>query len=309
MVNQPSYNPNDRSQFRASHYRNRAITDIFEPGSSIKPLVAAAALESGDYTPKSIINTSPGRLQVGAKNITDKQKNGKINISTMQYSSTNVCASNVTFSLDPAEMWGVFDSFGLGHPTKSGFPGESAGVFSHYQNWRPISQATLAYGYGLSITPLQLTQAYAVLGGEGLQRPVSLLKVNQPPIPRRVISAQSANEVLGMMEHVVAEGGTGTQAAVPGFRVAGKTGTTVKATGGSYEGGLYTAIFAGIAPASNPRLAVVVVIDEPRGEQYYGGLVAAPVFSSIVADATRVLAINPDALDDATDAAVRVALR
>jgi cell division protein FtsI (penicillin-binding protein 3) len=300
MVNQPSYNPNDRAQLKASRYRNRAITDIFEPGSSIKPLLVAAALETGEYRPGTIIDTNPGQIKVASKVIKDKHNLGKIDVTTMLSRSSNVGASMMALSLEPADLWGTLNSFGLGHPSASGFPGESAGLLSHYSNWRPISQATLAYGYGVSITPLQLAQAYAVMGAEGLQRPVSLVRINQPAIPRRIISAESANAVLFMMEEVVNEGGTGTQAAVPGFRVAGKTGTTRKFSNGGYSEDRYTAIFAGLAPVTNPRLAVVVVIDDPRAGQYYGGLVAAPVFSKIVADATRILAIPPDALEGAS---------
>jgi cell division protein FtsI (penicillin-binding protein 3) len=296
MVNQPSYNPNDRTQLSASRYRNRAITDIFEPGSSIKPLVAAAALESGRYNTRTIIDTNPGEIKVASKVIKDKENLGRISMARMLSRSSNVGASKVAMSLEPSELWTVLNGFGLGRPSASGFPGESAGVLSHWDNWRPIGQATLAYGYGVSITPLQLAQAYAVLGAEGLQRPVSLLRVSQPAIPRRVISAETANAVLQMLEDVVKEGGTGTAAAVPGFRVAGKTGTSWKATAGGYSENSYTAIFAGVAPVSDPRLAVVVLIDEPSAGQYYGGVVAAPVFSRIVADATRILAIPPDAI-------------
>ncbi|MCP4001813.1 MAG: penicillin-binding protein 2 [Gammaproteobacteria bacterium] len=294
MVNQPSYNPNDRAQLQVSRFRNRAITDIFEPGSSIKPLLVAAALETGKYRPGTIIDTSPGQIKVASKVIKDKHNLGKIDVTTMLSRSSNVGASMMALSLEPADLWGTLNGFGLGHASTSGFPGESAGVLSHYANWRPISQATLAYGYGASITPLQLAQAYAVMGAEGLQRPVSLVRINQPVIPRRIISPESANAVLLMMEAVVNEGGTGTAAAVPGFRVAGKTGTTRKFGNGGYFEDRYTAIFAGIAPVTNPRLAVAVVIDDPQAGQYYGGLVAAPVFSKIVADTTRVLAIPPD---------------
>ena len=300
MVNQPSYNPNDRSQLKASRYRNRAITDIFEPGSSIKPLLVAAALETGKYKPSTIIDTNPGQITVASKVIKDKHNLGRIDVTTMLARSSNVGASKMALSLEPADLWGTLDEFGLGHASASGFPGESAGLLSHYGNWRPISQATLAYGYGVSITPLQLAQAYAVMGAEGLQRPVSLLRINQPAIPRRIISAESANSVLLMMEEVVNEGGTGTAAAVPGFRVAGKTGTTRKFSNGGYSEDRYTAIFAGLAPVTNPRLAVVVVIDDPKAGQYYGGLVAAPVFSKIVADSTRILAIPPDALESSS---------
>ncbi len=296
LVNQPSYNPNDRAQLRASRYRNRAITDIFEPGSSFKPLVVAAALESGIYTRDSRVDTSPGYIQVGSKKIEDDENLGSIGLGTILAKSSNVGASKIALSLQPDQLWQVLADFGLGSPTDSGFPGESAGLLSHFGNWRPLSQATLAYGYGLSVTPLQLAQAYAVLGARGLQRPVSLLRLNQPPIPRRIISEKNAVSVLALMEQVIAPDGTGWRAAVPGYRVAGKTGTTLKFTSGGYSEDRYTSIFAGLAPASNPRLAVVVVIDEPNAGEYYGGKVAAPVFSSIVAGAARILAIPPDAL-------------
>ena len=309
MVNQPSYNPNDRSQLQASRYRNRAITDIFEPGSSIKPLIMAAALESGKYTPDSIIDTNPGQIKVASKIIKDKHNLGRIDLTTVLSRSSNVGASMVALSLEPEDLWGVLNGFGLGRPSASGFPGESAGLLSHFTNWRPISQATLAYGYGVAMTPLQLAQAYAVIGAKGLQRPASLLRVNQPAIPRRIISADTANSVLTMMEAVISDGGTGMSAAVPGYRVAGKTGTTLKFTSGGYSEDRYTAIFAGIVPVTDPRLAVVVVIDEPTAGQYYGGQVAAPVFARIVADATRILAIPPDAIEARSSKSVTVAQR
>jgi len=308
IVNQPTYNPNDRSQYKASRYRNRAITDIFEPGSSIKPLVAAAAIESGKYSPNTRVDTSPGQIQVGAKLIKDKHNLGRIDLTTVLAKSSNVGSTMVAMSLEPADLWQVLNDFGLGRPSASGFPGESAGLLSHFSNWRPISQATLAYGYGLSITPLQLAQAYAVIGANGLQRPVSLLPVKQPPIARRVISERTANAVLGMMEAVVSDNGTGIRAAVAGYRVAGKTGTTQKFTTGGYLENRYTAIFAGIAPMTNPRLAVVVVIDDPSAGEYYGGSVAAPVFSKIVSDATRIMAIPPDDIGNVQDISTTVAL-
>jgi len=296
LVNQPSYNPNDRGQLKPGRYRNRAITDIFEPGSSLKPLVVAAALESGSYKANSRVDTSPGYLQVGAKKIEDSENLGSISLGTVLAKSSNVGASKIAMSLEPEQLWQVLNDFGLGTPTDSGFPGESAGLLSHFGNWRPIAQATLAYGYGLSVTPLQLAQAYAVLGAGGLQRPVSLLRQGPPTIPRRVISAESAEAVLGLMEEVIGPDGTGYRAAVPGYRVAGKTGTTLKFASGGYSTDRYTAIFAGVAPAGNPRLAVVVVVDEPRAGDYYGGKVSAPVFANIIAGATRILAIPPDDL-------------
>jgi len=306
MVNQPTYNPNDRSQFKASRYRNRAITDIFEPGSSIKPLIVAAAIESGGYAPDSRIDTNPGYIKVGSKLIKDRRNLGRISMTTLLAQSSNVGATMVAMSMDPEDLWEVLYGFGLGRPSASGFPGESAGLLSHFDNWRPISQATLAYGYGMSITPLQLAQAYAVLAAGGLQRPVSLLRVSQPAIPRRIISEETANAVLGMMEEVVTVG-TGGRAAVAGYRVAGKTGTTRKFSPGGYSEDRYTAIFAGVAPVSNPRLAVVVVVDDPSAGRYYGGEVAAPVFSKIVADATRILAIPPDNTEGVSETTLTVA--
>ena len=294
LVNQPSYNPNSRSQLQPGRYRNRAITDIFEPGSSLKPLVVAAALESGEYTARSLIDTSPGYVQVGVKKIEDSENLGPIDLGTVLAKSSNVGASKLAMALESQQLWQVLADFGLGQATDSGFPGESAGLLNHYSNWRPISQATLAYGYGVSVTPLQLAQAYAALGAGGLQRPVSLLRRSEPPIPRRIVSESTANSVLKLMERVVAPDGTGYRAAVPGYRVAGKTGTTLKFSTGGYSDDRYTAIFAGLVPIANPRLAVVVIVDEPRAGEYYGGVVAAPVFSNIVAGATRILAIPPD---------------
>lgn len=308
MVNQPGFNPNDRSQFRPSRYRNRAITDILEPGSSLKPLVVAAAVESGRFSAVSQVNTNPGYLQVGAKRIEDTQNLGSISFATLLARSSNVGASRLALELEPRQLWDVLTGFGLGRPTASGFPGESAGLLSHHSNWRPISQATLAYGYGISVTPLQLAQAYAVFGASGLARPVSLLRVNQPAIPRRVISSATADAVLTMMESVVGREGTGYRAAVAGYRVAGKTATTQKFAAGGYTTSRYTASFAGLAPASQPRLAAVVVIDDPASGEYYGGQVAAPVFARIVADASRILAIPPDDIRAVPGSSVTVAL-
>ncbi len=307
MVNQPSYNPNDRSQFAAYRYRNRAITDIFEPGSSFKPLIIAAALESGLYQPDSEVDTSPGSVQVGAKTIEDSTNLGRIDLATVLALSSNVGATKIGMSLEPDTLWTALSGFGLGRTTASGFPGESAGLLSHYRNWRPISQATLAYGYGLSMTPLQLVQAYAVFAAGGLQRPVSLLAVDRPPIARRVIRADTAGALIAMLETVVSPDGTGHRAAVRGYRVAGKTGTTRKFASGGYSEDLYTAVFAGIVPTSNPRLAAVIVVDEPGTDAYYGGQVAAPVFAKVMAGALRILAIPPDAADELRDGSTTVA--
>jgi len=296
IVNQPSYNPNDRSQYSAERYRNRAITDIFEPGSSIKPLVVAAALESGDYRPSSVIDTAPGYVVVGPKTIEDSHNLGRVSLTTILARSSNVGVTKLAMTLEPDQLWGVMTHFGLGALTASGFPGESAGLLTNYNHWRPINQATLAYGYGVSVTPLQLAQAYSVLGSDGLLRPISLVALDTPVQADRVLSKDSAAAVRRMLEEVVRPGGTGTKAAVAGYRIAGKTGTAWKFAAGGYSKDKYISIFAGLAPASDPRLAAVVVIDEPGGDLYYGSDVAAPVFADVMSESLRLLAIAPDAM-------------
>ncbi|MEM7433412.1 MAG: penicillin-binding transpeptidase domain-containing protein [Pseudomonadota bacterium] len=296
IANQPTYNPNDRSQFSAERYRNRAITDIFEPGSSIKPLVVAAALESGQYRPSSIVDTAPGYVVVGPKTIEDSKNLGRVSLTTILARSSNVGATKLAMSLEPDQLWRTMNKLGLGALTTSGFPGESAGTLTHYDHWQPISQATLAYGYGLSVTPLQLAQAYSVLGNNGLLRPVSLVALNEAAGGDQILAEESAVAVRRMLEEVVRPGGTGTGAAVTGYRVAGKTGTSWKFAAGGYSEDKYISVFAGLAPASNPRLATVVVIDEPTGELYYGGDVAAPVFADVMSESLRLLAVPPDAL-------------
>ncbi|MEE8427630.1 MAG: penicillin-binding transpeptidase domain-containing protein [Woeseiaceae bacterium] len=296
IVNQPTYNPNDRSQYSAERYRNRAITDIFEPGSSMKPLIVAAALESGDYRPSSIVDTTPGYVVVGAKRIEDPHNLGRISLTTILARSSNVGVTKLAMSLQPEQLWQTMTQFGLGSLTASGFPGESAGLLTHYSHWQPISQATLAYGYGVSVTPLQLAHAFAALGSDGRVQPISLIAIEQAGSGEQVLAATTAIAVRRMLEEVVRPGGTGTKAAVAGYRVAGKTGTAWKFAAGGYSEDKYISIFAGLAPASNPRLAVIVVIDEPSGELYYGSDVAAPVFANVMAESLRLLAVPPDAL-------------
>ncbi len=296
MANQPTYNPNDRSQFVAERYRNRAITDIFEPGSSIKPLVVAAALESGQYRPSSVVDTAPGFVTVGAKKIEDSRNLGRISLTAILARSSNVGVTKLAMTLQPDQLWGAMTRFGLGEMTSSGFPGESAGMLTHFSNWRPISQATIAYGYGVSVTPLQLAQAYSAIGNGGVMQPVSLLATDDSSQGERIVSSETAIAVRRMLEEVVRPGGTGTKAAVEGYRVAGKTGTAWKFTKGGYSEDKYISIFAGLAPASDPQLATIVVIDEPSGELYYGSDVAAPVFADVMSESLRLLAIPPDAM-------------
>jgi cell division protein FtsI (penicillin-binding protein 3) len=296
MVNQPTYNPNDRTQYSAERYRNRAITDIFEPGSCIKPLVLAAAIESGRYRASSMVDTSPGYVVVGPKKIEDPRNLGRVSLTTVLSRSSNVGATKIAMSLEPDQLWNVIAKFGLGSLTSSGFPGESAGLLTHYNDWRQISQATLAYGYGVSVTPLQLAQAYAALGDAGKLRPVSLVRLDQPNDGQQIISEDTATAIRDMMEEVVRPGGSGSEAGVDGYRIAGKTGTSWKFAAGGYSEDKYFSIFAGLAPSSDPRLAAVIVINEPTGDKYYGGEVAAPVFSEVMTESLRLLAIAPDAL-------------
>ena len=295
MVNQPTYNPNDRSQLLPERYRNRAITDIFEPGSSFKPIVAAAAIESGMYRPSSVVDTSPGHVTVGPKKIEDTRNLGRVSLTTILARSSNVGITKVAMTLQPDQLWDTMKDFGLGEMTSSLFPGESAGMLSHYRDWREVSQATIAYGYGVSVTPLQLAQAYAAIGNNGVMQPVSLMVQDDVLDGERVVAEETAADVRRMLEEVVRPGGTGTKASVDGYRVAGKTGTAWKSAPGGYSQDKYFSIFAGLAPASNPRLATVVVIDEPSGELYYGSDVAAPVFADVMSESLRLLAVAPDA--------------
>ena len=296
MVNQPTYNPNDRAQYSAERYRNRAITDIFEPGSSIKPLILAAAIESGRFRASSMVDTAPGYVVVGPKKIEDTRNLGRISLTTVLSRSSNVGATKIAMSLEPDQLWSAMTRFGFGSLTSSGFPGESAGLLTHYNDWRQISQATLGYGYGISVTPLQLAQAYAAIGSGGVIRPVSLVRLDEQIPGDRIVDGTTAVAIRNMMEEVVRPGGTGNNASIAGYRVAGKTGTAWKFAAGGYSEDKYFSIFAGLVPASNPRLAAVVVIDEPSGDLYYGSEVAAPVFADVMAESLRLLAIPPDAL-------------
>jgi len=304
MVNQPSFNPNDRSQYEVARYRNRAVTDIIEPGSSIKPFVLAAALESGQYRADSIVDTGSGSLQVGVKTITDKHALGPASLATVLARSSNVGMAKIALSLDREQIHSTLTSLGFGQVSASGFPGESAGLLSGASHWRPISVATIAYGYGLSVTPLQLAQAYATVGAYGVQRPVTFERVDAPPGGQRALPEQVSRDLIRLLEGVVGPDGTGMKANVPGYRVAGKTGTAWKAAAGGYSERRYTAVFAGLVPASRPRLAALVLIDEPSGTEYYGGEVAAPVFAAVMSGALRLLGVAPDDLSRVAPATV-----
>lgn len=296
MVNQPSHNPNDRGSMRSRSLRNRAVTDVFEPGSTVKPFTVAAALEADAYRPDSRIDTSPGYFRVGGGTIRDMFNYGAIDVTTVVQKSSNVGASKIALALSAEQMWRMFSGVGFGSLTGSGFPGEASGLLTDYWRWSEFERATLSFGYGVSATPLQLALAYTVLGDQGRLKPVSFVPVDEPPEGQRVMSARTADEVRSIMETVIAEQGTGTLAGVSGYRVAGKTGTVQKVGHQGYSEDKYMSLFAGLAPAGRPRLAMVVVINEPRGEEYYGGRVAAPVFSKVMTGALRILGIMPDSV-------------
>lgn len=296
MASQPSYNPNRLNRNDVPNFRNRAVTDVFEPGSTVKPFAVAAALESDRWYPDSIVDTSPGFLAIGKKKIRDSGNYGRIDIRKIISKSSNVGVSKLALSLQENAISDMYRRVGLGAATGIGFPGESAGILPLKDHWRPIEVATLSYGYGLSVTALQLAQAYSVIGSGGLKRPVSLLKLNndtQAP-PERVMDQDIAQQLLTMMEAVTEKGGTAPKARVPGYRVVGKTGTVHKSKSGTYEDHHYQALFAGVAPVDNPQIALVVVIDDPKGDYYYGGDVAAPVFSRVMSGLLRLRNVPPD---------------
>lgn len=295
MVNQPPFNPNDREQKAPELYRNRAATDILEPGSAMKPFFVAAGLAAGKYDSHSIIDTSPGYIKVGSRIFPDEHDLGRVDIATILAKSSNVGMAHIALSLPAKLIWSTLAGVGFGRVTTSGFPGESAGLLSDSAHWRPIGIVTMSHGYGISVTPLQLAHAYATIGALGVSRPVTFLRVDGPPPGMRVLDERVCRELLGMLESVVTqEGATGRKAAIPGYRVSGKTGTAWKATAGGYSTDLYMSVFAGVAPASDPRLAAAVVIDEPSAGEHLGGDVAAPVFSAVVGGALRLLGVPPD---------------
>ncbi|MEJ1400444.1 MAG: penicillin-binding transpeptidase domain-containing protein [Candidatus Sedimenticola sp. (ex Thyasira tokunagai)] len=298
MVNQPAYNPNGSKRGKTGRFRNRAVTDVFEPGSTMKPFTIAAALESGKYRPDTLINTAPGVFKVGRYPVKDIRDYGLIDISTVIKKSSNVGISKIALGLPKDKLWRLFSQLGFGEPTYTGFPGEVGGQLPPYQRWVKIDQATLAFGYGLSVTPLQLADAYTTIASDGIRRSLSLVKRDERAEEKRVMSAATAKSVRKMMEAVVSVEGTAPRAAVASYRVAGKTGTVKKSISGGYSDDRYTAVFAGMAPASDPRLVMVVMIDEPSAGKYYGGLVAAPVFAKVMAGSLRLLNVAPDALSE-----------
>ena len=294
MVNLPTYNPNNPVNI-VGKTRNRVITDVFEPGSTLKPMTAGAAMEFGNFKPDTKIQTAPGYLTINGATIHDAHPHGVLTVSEVIQKSSNVGSAKMALSLKREEMWSTFNQFGFGSRANIGFPGEASGRLRPYKSWRPIEQATMSYGHGISLTLLQLARAYTVFANEGELKNISLLKLNESTVGHQVFSAQVANDMKGMLELAVLPGGTALRAQVAGYRVGGKTGTAHKLGKAGYEKDKYVGSFVGMAPASNPRLIMAVMIDEPTNGEYYGGTVAAPVFSAVMADALRMLAVPQDA--------------
>ena len=295
MANQPSFNPNDRSHVTIGATRNRAMTDIMEPGSTVKPFTILAALESGKFSSDSIISTSPGYLKVDYKTFVDPSNYGELKLEDVLSKSSQVGTTKVALALDPDSTRELFQRVGFGEVVGSGFPGETLGSLPAYRKWDPVTQATFAFGYGLSVSSLQLARAYAVLASDGIRREISLVALDSEPESIRVIASGISQQVRHMLRAASGAKGTGKRAMIDGYSVGGKTGTLHKVKpGGGYDQSRYMSAFAGLSPIENPRLVTVVVIDEPRDGDYFGGLVAAPVFSEVTGNALRLLQVTPD---------------
>jgi len=295
LANVPAFNPNNRSQRDANRARNRAVTDLFEPGSTLKPFTVAAALEARVVRPDTLLDTAPGYLTIGSATIHDAHPEGMLSVTEVIQKSSNVGAAKLALAMPREQLWSVLSAVGFGAVPHTGFPGEAAGRLRDYQRWRPIEQATMAYGHGISVSLLQLARAYTVFATDGLLQPLTLLRRDAPVAGVRVISQGTARAVRTMLESVTHPGGTAVRAQVMGYRVAGKTGTAHKLEDGSYANDQYVSSFVGMAPASNPQLLIAVMIDEPSNGGYYGGTVAAPVFSAVMAESLRMRGVAPDA--------------
>lgn len=297
MVNQPSYNPNNRADLTNEQLRNRAVTDMFEPGSTVKPFTIAAGLANGKFRPDTRIETGNGRIKVGNRTITDHEALGRIDVRQVLQKSSNVGTVLIARGLPHEQVWQLFHDVGLGSSTNSSFPGETRGKLPPLNGLSQVDYEAMSYGYGLGVSTLQLAQAYTVFANEGMLKPISFSRVDEAPVGKRVMSAEVVRTMLPMLEGVVSAKGTAVKASVPGYRVGGKTGTARKfSPTGGYASDSHVSLFAGLAPLGDPRLVAVIMIDEPSGTEYFGGQIAAPVFSRVMASALRVLNIAPDAV-------------
>jgi cell division protein FtsI (penicillin-binding protein 3) len=295
LANVPSFNPNNRAKLSGAQLRNRALTDVFEPGSTLKPFTVALALESDRLTPATRVHIGNGGLRVAHHTIHDPHPESVLSVAQVIQKSSNVGAARIALDLGREDMWRLFHRAGFGAPPGLGFPGEAAGKLRPAASWRPIEQATMAYGHGISVSLMQLARAYTMFARDGELVPVTLLKSPVPAAGTRVLTAQTAREMRAMLELAVQPGGTAPRARVMGWRVAGKTGTAHKQENGGYAADRYIASFVGLAPASRPRVVIAVMIDEPSAGQYFGGVVAAPVFAQVARGALRALGVPYDA--------------
>jgi cell division protein FtsI (penicillin-binding protein 3) len=294
LANYPSYDPNARQNLSGQQLRNRAVTDTFEPGSTMKPFIAAWAMETGRVTPNTMINTTPGRMTIGGSTISDTHPHGVISVAEVIQKSSNVGTVKMAMQMQPREMWELFSHVGFGQRPQIEFPGTVSGRLRPFKSWRPIEQATMSYGYGLSVSLFQLARAYTVFAHDGELMPMSIVKQTQPPVGSRVITAETALAVRQMLHMAAGPGGTAPLAQAIGYSVGGKTGTARKQEGKSYLTNKYRAWFVGMAPIGDPRIVVAVMVDEPSNGKYFGGLVAAPVFSQVVPQTLRMLGVPPD---------------
>jgi len=296
LVNYPTYNPNDRSHLTGDQLRNRILTDVFEPGSIMKPLTVSLALDLHRVTPNTLVDTGNGHFTLDGATITDDSGFGVLTVGGVIQKSSNIGATKIAMTLKPEEMWNMYTSLGLGQAPKVGFPGAAAGRLRPWKSWRRIEQATMSYGYGLSVSLFQLARAYTAIAHDGQLMPISIFKTdpNQPVTGPQIFSPTTAREVRTMLESVVSSAGTSPEAAVPGYRVGGKSGTAYKQSGHGYDHSKYRASFVGMAPMPNPRIVVAVSIDEPTAGSHFGGYVSGPVFSAVVGDTLRSLNVPPD---------------
>jgi cell division protein FtsI (penicillin-binding protein 3) len=293
LANLPTYNPNNRSVLTGAQLRNRVLTDTFEPGSTMKPFTVALGLESKLITPSTTIQTAPGRITIGKATIGDAHAHGVLTIAQIIEKSSNVGTAKIALQMEPQQMWEMFTTVGFGQQPKFGFPGAVAGRVRPYKSWRPIEQATMSYGHGISVSLIQMARSYMIFARDGEMIPLTFQKSTDHPIGQRVITEKTARAMREMLEMAAGPGGTAPKAQVPGYRVAGKTGTAHKLSGGQYVN-KYVASFVGFAPVSDPRIIIAVMVDEPSNGMHYGGDVAAPIFSAVAANALRAMNVAPD---------------
>ncbi len=294
MASVPTFNPNNISERSGTKTRNKAVVDTFEPGSTMKTFAVINALQFEQYTPETKINTAPGYMRVGSSTIKDHRNYGMLDLTGVIKKSSNVGISKITLKLEKESLWQTYNDFGFGNTTASGFPGEAYGNLNHFIDWSTAKQATLSYGYGLSVTSLQLANAYNIIAANGVQNQISFLKTDSAKQSKRIISEELAQTLKRILQTPIETGGTATKAAIAGYTVAGKTGTSKLSAKGGYTESRYNGLFAGFVPANNPKFTAVVVINDPKGEEFYGGLVAAPVFATVMSKALRLYNVTPD---------------